>query len=254
MNRHVIVILITAAFSTAGWAAEETGASRYESIGVGSGGVVGAAAGGPVGFIVGAAVGAWLGDQFHQQRQARNEFERNWTVSQTRVSELDELLQGAESQVSSMESQVAGLETRLGQETQRLRAVVRDALDVQVLFRTNEDTLPDETQRRLVRLARALADVDGMLVRIEGHADSRGDSYHNELLAAQRAATVMEALIRAGVPAGRISVNSFGELHASAAENDLDGLAMERRVQLTVIPRDDGSRVTRESIAAATDQ
>ena len=169
---------------------------------VGSGGAVGAAAGGPVGFIVGAAVGAWLGDQFNQQHQARNEFERNWMESETRVNELDDLLQGAELQVSTMESEVALLESRMRRETEQLRAAVRDALDVQVLFRTDEDTLPDETRQRLVRLAGALAGLDDMLVRIEGYADSRGETDHNEMLSAQRAAAVMETLIRAGVPAG----------------------------------------------------
>ena len=254
MIRHAIVLLIAAAFSTAGWAAEESRTSRYETIGIGSGGAVGAAAGGPVGFIVGAAVGAWLGDQFHQQHEARDEFERNWMASESRVTELDGLLSDAERQVSATESEVAALETRLRQETRQLRTAVRDALDVQVLFRTDEDALPDETRRRLVRLAGALAELDGMLVRIEGHADSRGETGHNELLSAQRAAAVMETLIRAGVPADRISVNSYGEQHSSAAENDLDGLAMERRVQLTVIPMDDEARVARGSIAAATDQ
>ena len=254
MIRHAIVLLVAAVFSTAGWAADETRTSTYETIGIGSGGAIGAAAGGPVGFIVGAAVGAWLGDRFHQQGQARDEFEQNWMASESRAAELDGLLNDAEQQVSSMESQVAELESRSRQETRQLRAAVRDALDVQVLFRTDENTLPDETQRRLVRLAGALAELDGMLVRIEGYADSRGETEHNELLSAQRAAAVMETLIRAGVPAERISVNSYGEQHSSAAENDLDGLAMERRVQLTVIPRDDDARVTRQSIAAATDQ
>ena len=253
MIRHTIVLLVAAAVSTVGWAAEDSRTSTYETIGIGSGGAVGAAAGGPVGFIVGAAVGAWLGDQFQQQHQARNEFEQNWMASQSRVRELDRLLNDAEQEVSSMESQVATLESDLRQETRQLRTAVRDALDVQVLFRTNEDTLPDETRRWLVRLAGALAELDGMLVRIEGHADSRGETDHNDVLSAQRAAAVMETLIRAGVPADRISVSSYGEQHSSAAENDLDGLAMERRVQLTVISRDDDARVTRRSIAAATD-
>ena len=253
MIRHAIVLLIAAAFSSAGWAADETRTSRYETIGIGSGGAVGAAAGGPVGFIVGAAVGAWLGDQFHRQHEARNEFEQNWMASESRVTELDSLLSDAEGQVSAMESQVTELESRSRRETRQLRTAVRDALDVQVLFRTDEDTLPEETRHRLVRLAGALAELDGMLVRIDGHADSRGETGHNELLSAQRAAAVMETLIRAGVPADRISVNSYGEQHSSAAENDLDGLAMERRVQLTVIPMDDEARVARGSIAAATD-
>ena len=171
-----------------------------------------------------------------------------------RRSELDDLLNDAGQHVSSMESQVAGLESRSRRESRLLRAAIRDALDVQVLFRTDEDTLPDETQRQLARLAGALAGLDDMVVRIEGHADSRGETDHNELLSARRAAAVMETLIRAGVPAERISVNSYGEQQSSAAETDLDGLAMERRVQLTVIPRDEDSRVTRQSIASATDQ
>ena len=254
MIRNAIVLSICAAFSTAGWAADETRTSRYETIGIGSGGVVGAAAGGPVGFIAGAAIGAWLGDQFHQQGRARDEFEQNWMTSETRVTELDDLLQDAEQQVSTMHSQVTTLETALRRETAQLRTAVRNALDVQVLFRTDEDTLPDETRQRLVRLAGVLAELDDMLVVIEGYADSRGGTDHNDALSAQRAAAVMETLIRAGVPAGQISVSSYGEQHSSAAENDLDGLAMERRVQLTVIPRDDDSRVTRKSIAAATDQ
>ena len=187
MIRHAIVLFVAAAVSTVGWAAEDSRTSTYETIGIGSGGAIGAAAGGPVGFIVGAAVGAWLGDQFHQQGQARDEFEQNWMASESRVTELDDLLNDAEQQVSSMESQVAELESRSRQETRQLRAAVRDALDVQVLFRTDENTLPDETQRRLVRLAGALARLDGMLVRIEGYADSRGETEHNELLSAQRA-------------------------------------------------------------------
>lgn len=254
MIRHAIVLLVASAVSTVGWAAEESRTSRYETIGIGSGGAVGAAAGGPVGFIVGAAVGAWLGDRFHQQGRERDAFEQNWMTSETRVTELDGLLNDAERQVSSMESQVSELESRSRQESRQLRAAVRDALDVQVLFRTDEDTLPDETQRRLVRLAGALAELDGMLVRIEGHADSRGETDHNELLSAQRAAAVMETLIRAGVPADRISVNSYGEQHSLAAEDDPDGLAMERRVRLTVSTGDDELSGTRQSVAAATDR
>lgn len=254
MIRYAIVLFVTAAFSAAGWAADESQASKYETIGLGSGGAVGAAAGGPVGFIVGTAVGAWLGDQFNRQHRARDEFEQNLMASETRVTELDDLLNDAEHQVSSMESQVSALESRLREETRQLRTVVRDALDVQVLFRTNEDTLPDETRQRLARLAGALAGLDDMLVRIEGHADARGETDHNEQLSAQRAAAVMETLIRAGVPAGRISVDHYGEQQSSAAENDLDGLAMERRVRLTLESRDHDTRVMGKSIAAATDQ
>ena len=246
MIRNAIILMVAAGFSAAGWAADGSRASKYESIGVGSGAAVGAAAGGPVGFIVGAAVGAWLGDQYNRQHRARGEFEQNWMESESEVAQLNGLLNDAERQVSSVESQMAELETRLQGETRQLRRTVRDALDIQVLFRTNEDTVPVQTQRRLVRLATALAGLDDTLVHIEGHADSRGTSEHNVQLSAERAAAVRDTLISAGVPAGMISVDAYGEQHSTAAEDDLDALALERRVRLTLVPEDDEARVARE--------
>ena len=213
---------------------------------MGSGAAVGAAAGGPVGFIVGAAVGAWLGDQYHRQHRARAEFEQNWMESDSEVTQLNGLLNDAEREVSSVESQMTALETRLHGETRQLQRTVREALDIQVLFRTNEDTVPAETQRRLKRLATALKGLDDTLVRIEGHADSRGASEHNVQLSAQRAAAVRDTLISAGVPAARISVDAYGEQHSTAVEGDLDALALERLVRLTLMPEDDEARVARE--------
>ncbi len=246
MIRNAIVLISIAAFSASGWAADESHASRHETIGLGSGGAVGAAAGGPVGFIVGAALGAWLGDQFNRQHRARTEFEQNWMASEAEVAELNGLLQGAAQRTSSMQSQVSTLESRLRRESRQMRDTIRAALDLQVLFKTDEDTVSPETQARLVRLAALLAGMEDMLVRIEGHADARGDIEHNAQLSAQRAATVRGMLIRAGVPADRISVDAYGEQFSSAPENDLDSLALERRVQLTLISGDDDARVARE--------
>ena len=70
--RHLIwTITATAVIGTATVtdvnAAENSRASKEETIGVGAGAIIGAAAGGPVGFIVGAAVGAKLGDTMHKK-------------------------------------------------------------------------------------------------------------------------------------------------------------------------------------------
>ena len=104
-----------------------------------------------------------------------------------------------------------------------MREKVRDALDVQVLFKTGDTSLAQETDERLTRLAELVAGMDGMLLRIEGHADARGAAEFNEQLSAQRAATVRDVLIRAGVPSGQIVIDARGEREAHAVDEDIDG-------------------------------
>ena len=127
-----------------------------------------------------------------------------------------------------------------------MREKVQEALDVQVLFKTGDTSLAQETGERLTRLAELVAGMDGMLLRIEGHADARGAAEYNEQLSAQRAATVRDVLIRAGVPSGQIVVAALGEREAHAVDEDIDGMALDRRVQLTLIPSASEGRMARE--------
>jgi len=239
MIKPIIVLVTAAMFTATGWTAETTRTSKHESIGIGGGAAIGGAAGGPVGLVVGAALGAWLGDRFDEEHNARIQYEQRWTEAEAEVQALNGL-------VASSERQVAVLETQLRQESREMHTTVRDALDVKVLFRTNESALPEETETRLLRLAELLARLDGTLIRIEGHADARGNQEHNEQLSAQRAAAVRDTLIRAGVPVGRITLAAHGEAYATAAENDVDALAMERRVDLTLIRNAEENRIAQK--------
>ena len=239
MIKPAIFLVTAAMFTATGWTAEDTRTSKHESIGIGGGAAIGGAAGGPIGLVLGAALGAWLGDRFDEEHDARIQSEQRWAEAEAEVAALNGL-------VISSERQVVELETQLRQETREMQTTVRDALDVQVFFRTNESTLPDETQTRLLRLAELLARLDGTLIRVEGHADSRGNQEHNDQLSAQRAAAVRDTLIRAGVPTSRISMDAHGETYASAVENDVDALAMERRVHLTLIRNGDESRIAQK--------
>ena len=238
MMKPTLVLLTAALFTTSGWTAEDVPPSRHESIGIGSGAAIGGLAGGPVGVVLGAALGGWVGEQFDTQRTARVAFEQRWTEARAEIEALNGL-------VTSSERHVAALQTEL-QATREMHTSMRDVLDVQVLFRTNESTLPEATETRLLRLAALLARLDGTLIRIEGHADSRGDPVYNERLSAQRAATVRDVLLSAGVPVTRIMTAAHGEAHALAAENDVDALAMERRVDLTLIRNGNEHRMVQQ--------
>jgi outer membrane protein OmpA-like peptidoglycan-associated protein len=85
-----------------------------------------------------------------------------------------------------------------------------------------------------------------LLVHVEGHADARGNPEFNAQLSAHRAATVRDILLRAGVPAGQIIVDAHGETDAVASIEDIDGMALDRRVQLTLIPAGTDGRVAQE--------
>ena len=238
MIKPAIVLVTAAMFTATGWTAENARPSKHESIGIGSGAAIGGAAGGPIGIVLGAALGAWLGERFDEEHNARVEFEQRWTEAEAEVDALNGMVTTRDRQVATLEGQL--------QETREMQTTVRDALDVQVLFKTNESTLPEETETRLLRLAELLARLEGTVIRIEGHADSRGNQEHNEQLSAQRAAAVRDTLIQAGVPVGRITIAAHGEAYASAEENDVDALAMERRVDLTLIRSGEENRIAQK--------
>ena len=237
--RYAIIVIIATTLTSASWAAEPGRSSRFENIGLGSGAVIGAAAGGPVGLLLGAAAGIWLGDRFDTEQSSRIEFEQRWTNAREQVAELNGLLENGE-------RQIAMLETRNQQDARAMQNAVGEALEVHILFKTDETVVADETQERLSRLANLLVRMEGMSIRVGGYADARGEAEHNAQLSEQRAVNVRDTLIRAGIPAARISVDVYGEQYAAADEQDLDALAFDRRVQLTLIPTASSARIARQ--------
>jgi outer membrane protein OmpA-like peptidoglycan-associated protein len=227
-----------------GWTAPRGDASqdetyREEKIGLGSGAAIGALAGGPVGLILGAALGGWTGEKFRQERSERRAAERRYKDLSAELDTLETTLSGTEGELAQMRRVMSTRETSF-------RNTLRDALEVEVFFRTGDAALDDSVQERLVRLGRVLGAMDDFAIVVEGHADARGDSDYNAQLSAARAAAVRDALIESGLSADRITANAVGESESTAAENDLDALALDRRVNLSIVYPDTGNRVARQ--------
>jgi outer membrane protein OmpA-like peptidoglycan-associated protein len=104
-----------------------------------------------------------------------------------------------------------------------------------VYFQTEQSTLDAASADRLARIATLISEFDDVAVVIEGYADTRGEVTYNEQLSAARAAAVRDTLMRGGVPMDLITVHAVGETQSSAAENDTDALALERKVSLTIV-------------------
>lgn len=205
------------------------GASKQENIGVGVGGVIGAVAGGPVGFIVGAAFGAKIGDEFHQK--------------DTEVTSLSDSLANSQEKISELETSIDALNSdidALGGDLQHMRAIARPELltlmqagiEMDLLFRTDEDELGTTTDSKLRELATILAAMPDVHIQLDGFADERGNADYNQRLSARRAEHVRGILTSNGVAESRIKLAAHGE--SPATDDNIDSFALERKVSLTL--------------------
>jgi outer membrane protein OmpA-like peptidoglycan-associated protein len=72
-------------------------------------------------------------------------------------------------------------------------------------------------------------------IRVEGHTDSSGDAEANLELSEKRAQAVREALVGLGVAADRVTALGMGEDFPIASNEDEDGRAQNRRVDVILL-------------------
>src|SRR5512143_2524842 len=246
MYSKLIVLLVGSALATSASAGERhraakaERAAKQESIGLGSGAAIGAMAVGPIGLILGAAFGGWIGDRFHHEHGARLAAEQSSEQAQSRSKAL-------ETRLAASESGAAQAGAELTSEREQHRRDLAEALSIEVLFRTEESAITPATEERLAKLVALVMPLDGAVIRLEGHTDVRGTDRYNNALAAARADTVRDALIRAGMPAERIVVTAVGRAESRATDQDADGMALDRRVKMTIVGLDGASRVARSA-------
>ena len=72
---------------------------------------------------------------------------------------------------------------------------------------------------------------------IDGHTDSRGTDAHNQDLSERRAQSVREALDDMGVTRARFRVAGHGESSPVASNATVEGMRLNRRVEVTLLGR-----------------
>jgi flagellar motor protein MotB len=136
----------------------------------------------------------------------------------------------------------------------RLRALApRGSIDIddgkvilqgEVLFDSGSDALRAGGDALMTEMGRSLAGLlalePGQMVLVGGHTDDRpihgGRFGSNWELSAARALAVARVLMRAGVPSGRVVASGFGEHHPRASNDDEDGRARNRRIEVLLVP------------------
>ena len=215
MNKQTLALwgILAAVPATA-----ETVSNMPEHIGFGSGAAVGGLMAGPVGVVVGGTLGTLIGHDVVSDRQLAAKTQKLQTLHQD---------------ISQARADLAALNARQAKQRAEITAFQRllSELSVAVHFEVDSAMTASEYRRALAAVADASQTIDGLQVRLVGHADATGSAAHNARLSQARAASVGAVLTGAGARKDRLSTEARGEREASSVAA-CGPSALDRRVDL----------------------
>jgi outer membrane protein OmpA-like peptidoglycan-associated protein len=173
------------------------------------------------------------------------------------VAPVQSRVEGLNQRVTTQESGLKTLDTRVKSSEERMTALHQEALaradaagklnqgkflmstvltDDKIKFASGRAQLSAEAGSELEQLlAKLKADNQPVFVEIQGHTDARGSSELNQRLGQQRADAVRQHLAMAGMPLHRMATVSYGESAPLADNGSAEGRRLNRRVQLVVL-------------------
>ncbi len=104
-----------------------------------------------------------------------------------------------------------------------------------ILFDTESSSLTEQDKIILSDFAEYLRENPGLKVAVHGHTDNLGDPSKNLQLSEDRARSVCNFLIQAGVAKERLSSKGFGETKPIEVNSNADGRAKNRRTEFVVV-------------------
>lgn len=108
-------------------------------------------------------------------------------------------------------------------------------LDDRVHFNLNSSVIRAQSHALLDRLAKLLKDHPEYIhISVEGHADERGPDSYNQPLSERRSQSVVEFLVKAGIPRERLSSKGFGETVPLSPMRNEEGYYQNRRVEFII--------------------
>lgn len=240
MKKLIVVTLLGMAITVA---EADMKKGTAQDIGVTSGAVIGGLAGGPLGLIVGAAIGGHYADTAHRSgRVAGLETDLKIALverdeSNGRIARLNQNLFKTRSELDKLSADLSDL---------LLERAAFEGLQMEVLYQTGDSALTSSAADRLARLGDLLHKLPDMTIRLDGYADPRGNEHFNEELSRQRAESVRDALIEAGIEMNRIAIHAHGEAAAIPGNDNPDAYALERKVRVRLFGGADGAQVAKE--------
>ncbi|WP_433006965.1 channel-forming protein ArfA/OmpATb [Kribbella sp. CA-294648] len=112
--------------------------------------------------------------------------------------------------------------------------LARFAMENKIVFLSGTAIVNDASKVSVVRAAELLKSCDTYDVEVGGHTDNLGNPATSLPLSQQRADAVKAALVKLGVPAGRITSRGYGETRPVAPNTTSAGRVANRRVEIRV--------------------
>jgi len=109
-----------------------------------------------------------------------------------------------------------------------------------ITFEVNKANVRPDFAEVLGSVALVLKEYKSTMIEVAGHTDSTGSDSYNQLLSQQRAQAVSNVLMSNGVAPVRIDTVGFGESRPIASNGTAEGRALNRRVELTLLPYVEG--------------
>ncbi|MES9940506.1 MAG: OmpA family protein [Candidatus Thiodiazotropha sp. 6PLUC2] len=225
MKKHLIVVSLASLFLCQSAVAQDqpkpVDRETFHSslLGLLAGGILG----GPPGAVIGYASGAVIGDLESKNRQLE---ESSQALADNQTSQ-DHLSDQAQQHQVNFQQQKSGELDQL--------AALKEGFRFCLGFRTGSSLIEPKMAEQLDALAKMLNAFPQFKLLIEAGADQRGSEAFNHELSRARADAVAKLLIDAGLPRNRLSTRYQGESAAEYPMNDLEGLAFDRMVQLTLL-------------------
>ncbi len=105
-----------------------------------------------------------------------------------------------------------------------------------ISFEQRSVEITPESQATLEQVIALLNENPEVRVQVGGHTDSSGDPETNEVLAQDRADSVMASLVAAGIEERRLEAVGYGDSQPIASNELPDGRALNRRIEFLILP------------------
>jgi outer membrane protein OmpA-like peptidoglycan-associated protein len=184
-----------------------------------------------------------------EEAAARAAAEEKRAALERREAELILKVGEAQSEARQARAEKQRLERRMLREQRRLERALgqiaetrREALGLtmtldssQIEFDFDKATLRPENRETLSRIAGVLLTFEDISVQVVGHTDDVGSAEYNRQLSLERAATVRDYLVEAGLDSEVLSIKGLGKGSPLVAGTDPESRQRNRRVELLIV-------------------